>query len=120
MKTDPDAIIKKQQKDDCIEKLSDLISQKINNTTDLKKISDKIDFKKITDRINLKKIADKIDLKNNEKSEPSYKTDYEYYIKNPKILMSLTPKIRINKLNYKMLLIKLIRMNKLLNNIKNL
>ena len=81
MKTDPDAIIKKQQKDDYIEKLSDLISQNINNTTDLKKISDKIDFKKITDRINLKEIADKIDLKNDEKSEPSYKTDYGYYIK---------------------------------------
>ena len=44
LKTDPDAIIKKQQKDDYIEKLSDLISQKINNTDDLKKISDKIDF----------------------------------------------------------------------------
>ena len=53
-KTDPDAIIKKQQKDDDIEKLSDLISQRINNTDEFKKISDKIDFKKITDRINLK------------------------------------------------------------------
>ena len=40
LKTDPDAIIKKQQKDDYIEKLSDLISQKINNTNDLKKNSD--------------------------------------------------------------------------------
>ena len=38
LKTDPDAIIKKQQKDDYIEKLSDLISHKINNTADLKKI----------------------------------------------------------------------------------
>ena len=47
LKTDPDAIIKKQQKDDYIEKLSDLISQKINNTDDLKKNSDKIDFKKL-------------------------------------------------------------------------
>ena len=47
LKTDPDAIIKKQQKDDYIEKLSDLISQKINNADDLKKISDKIDFKKL-------------------------------------------------------------------------
>ena len=83
MKTDPDAIIKKQQKNDYIEKLSDLISQKINNTDDLKKISDKIDFKKITDRINLKEIADKIDLKNDETSQPSYKNDYIYYIKNP-------------------------------------
>ena len=72
LKTDPDAIIKEQQKDDYIEKLSDLISQKINNTDDLKKNSDKI---------NLKEIADKIDLKNDKKSEPSYKPDYEYYIK---------------------------------------
>ena len=64
LKTDPDAIIKKQQKDDYIEKLSDLISQKINNTDDFKKIADKIDFLKITDRINLKEISDKIDLKN--------------------------------------------------------
>ena len=86
MKTDPDAIIKKQQKDDYIDKLSDLISQKINNTDDLKKISDKIDFKKITDRINLKEIADKIDLKNDETPQPSYKNDYIYYIKNPNIL----------------------------------
>ena len=46
LKTDPDEIIKKQQKDDYIEKLLDLISKKINNTDDLKKISDKIDFKK--------------------------------------------------------------------------
>ena len=34
LKIDPDAIIKKQQKDDYIEKLSDLISKKINNTDD--------------------------------------------------------------------------------------
>ena len=86
LKTDPDAIIKKQQKDDYIEKLSDLISKKINNTDDLKKIGDKIDFKKITDRINLKELGDKIELKNNEVSQPSYKTDYIYYIKNPNIL----------------------------------
>ena len=71
LKTDPDAIIKKQQKDDYIEKLSDLISQKINNADELKKISNKIDFKKITDRINLKEIADKIELKNDETSQPS-------------------------------------------------
>ena len=37
LKTDPDAIIKIQQKDDYIEKLSDLISQKINNTDGFKK-----------------------------------------------------------------------------------
>ena len=46
LETDPDAIIKKQQKDDYIEKLLDLISQKINNTDELKKTGDKIDFKK--------------------------------------------------------------------------
>ena len=81
LKTDPDAIIKKQQKNDYIEKLSDLISQKLDNADDLKKISDKIVFKKIKDRINLKEIADKIDLKNDETSQPSYKIDYIYYIK---------------------------------------
>ena len=86
LKTDPDAIIKKQQKDDYIEKLSDLISQKINNTDEIKKIGDKIEFKKITDRINLKEISDKIELKNNEVTQPSYKNDYIYYIKNPNIL----------------------------------
>ena len=86
LKTDPDAIIKKQQKDDYIEKLSDLISKKINNTDDLKKIGDKIDFKKITDRINLKELSDKIELKNNEVTQPSYKNNYVYYIKNPNIL----------------------------------
>ena len=64
LETDPDTIIKKQQKDDYIEKLSDLIPQKINNTDGLKKISGKIDFRKITDRINLKEIGDEIDLKN--------------------------------------------------------
>ena len=37
LRTDPDAIIKKQEKDDYIEKLSDLISQKTNNTDGLKK-----------------------------------------------------------------------------------
>ena len=86
LKTDPDAIIKKQQKDDYIEKLSDLISKKINNADDLKKIFNKIDFKDFTDRINLKKVADKIELKNNEVTQPSYKNDYVYYIKNPNIL----------------------------------
>ena len=96
MKTDPDAIIKQQQKDDYIEKLSDLISQKVNNTTEFKKIADKIYFKKITDEINLKEISDKIDLENDEKSEPSYKTDCEYYIKNPHILADKIVKIYIN------------------------
>ena len=63
-----------------------MISQKINNTDELKKISNKIDFKNITDRINLSKVADRIDLKNKETSQPSYKNDYTYYIKNPNIL----------------------------------
>ena len=84
LETDPDTIIKKQQKDDYIEKLSDLISQK--SLLQMKEIGDKIDLKKITDRINLKEISDKIELKNNEVSQPSYKNDYEYYIKNPNIL----------------------------------
>ena len=101
LKTNPDAIIKKQQKDDYVEKLSDLISEKINNTDDLKKISDKIDFKKITDRINLKEIADKIDLKNDETSQPSYKNDYIYYIKDPNILADKIVEIYDNNLNAK-------------------
>ena len=83
LKTDPDAIIKKQQKDDYIEKSSDLIS------------------KKITDKINLKEISDEIDLKNNEKSEPSYKDDYMYYIKNPNILADKIVEIYDNNLNAK-------------------
>ena len=101
LKTDPDAIIKKQQKDDYIEKLSDLISQKINNTDEFKKISDKIDLKKVTDRINLKEIADKIELKNDEISQPSYKNDYLYYIKNPNILADKIVEIYDNNPNAK-------------------
>ena len=77
LKTDPDAIIKKQEKDDYIEKLSDLISQKINNVDELKKISNKIDFKDF---------ANKIELKNDETSQASYKNDYTHYIENPNIL----------------------------------
>ena len=46
LKTDPDFIIKKQQKDDYIEKLSDLISKKINNTDDLKKFLIRLNLKK--------------------------------------------------------------------------
>ena len=101
LKTDPDTIIKKQQKDDYFEKLSDLISQKINNTDELKKIGDKIEFKKITDKINLKEISDKIDLKNEETSLPSYKNDYVYYIKNPNILADKIVEIYDNNLNAK-------------------
>ena len=37
LKTAPDAIIRKQQKDEDIEKISDLISQKINNVDALRK-----------------------------------------------------------------------------------
>ena len=51
LKTDPDAIIKKQQKDDYIEKLSDLISQKINNTDDLKKFLIRLILKKLLIRL---------------------------------------------------------------------
>ena len=47
LKTDPDTIIKKQQKDDYIEKLSDLISQKINNTDELKKCLIRLILKKL-------------------------------------------------------------------------
>ena len=83
LETDPDTIIKKQQKDDYIEKLNDLISQKINNTDDLKKISDKID------------------LKNDETSQPSYKNDYIYYIKNANILADKIVEIYHHNLNAK-------------------
>ena len=76
-----------------------MISQKINNTDD--KNSDKIDFKKITDKINLKEISDKIELKNDETSQPSYKTDYIYYIKNPNVLADKIVEIYDNNPNAK-------------------
>ena len=101
LKTDPDAIIKKQEKYDYIEKLSELISQKINNNDDLKKFSDRIDFKNITDKINLQEISDKIDLKNDETSQPSYKSDYEHYIKNQHILADKIVEIYNNNPNAK-------------------
>ena len=101
LKTDPDTIIKKLEKDDYIEKLSDLISQKINNVDDLKKISHKMDFKDFTDRINLKKISDKIDLKNKETSQPSYKNNYIYYVRNPNILADKIVEIYDNNPNAK-------------------
>ena len=47
LETDPDAIIKRQQKDDYIEKLSELISKKFNNTDDLKKTLIRLIFKKL-------------------------------------------------------------------------
>ena len=101
MKTDPDFIIKKKQKDYYIEKLSDLISQKINNLDEFKKTGDKIDLKKTTDKINLIEISGRIDLKNDEKSEPSYKDDYMYYIKNPNILADKIVEIYDNNPNVK-------------------
>ena len=101
LKTDPDTVIKKQEKDDYIEKLSDLISQEINNTDDLKKISNKIDLNRFTDKLDLKEIADKIELKNNEISQPSYKNDYIYYVRNPNILADKIVEIYNNNPNAK-------------------
>ena len=86
LKTDPDAIIRKQQKNEDIEKISDLISQKINNVDALKKIADEIKNRKIVDRFALKDLSDKINLKNKETQQPSYKYDYTHFIKNPNIL----------------------------------
>ena len=134
LKTDPVAIIKKQQKDDHIEKLSNLISQKINNVDELKKISNKIDFKDFTDRINLKKTVDKIELKNDETSQPSYKNDYTHYIKNPNILADkiveiydanpnakvYTPTNKENDVKLQNVVNKINKDKKLVNNIKNL
>ena len=101
LKTDPDAIIKKQQKNEDIEKLSDLIYQKINNADALKKIADKIEYKKLTDRFILKDLSDKIDLKNKETSKPSFKTDYTHFIKNPNILADKIVEIYDNNPNAK-------------------
>ena len=64
-------------------------------------MSNKIDSKKITDIINLKKVADKIELKNDETSQPSYKADYIYYIKNPNILADKIVEIYDNNPNAK-------------------
>ena len=44
----------------------------------------------------MKEISDKIDLKNDETLQPSYKTFYEYYIKNPKILADKIVETYIN------------------------
>ena len=76
-----------------------MISKKINNVDELKKISNKIDFKDFADRINLKKVADKIELKNDETSQPSYKNDYTFYIKNPNILADKIVEIYDNNPN---------------------
>ena len=101
LKTDPDAIIKKQQKDDYIEKIADLISQKINDADSLKRISDEIKNRKIVDRFALKDLSNKILLKNDETSQPSYKNDYTYYIKNPNILVDKIVEIYDNNPNAK-------------------
>ena len=76
LKTDPDAIIKKQQKDEYIEKLSDIISEKINVGKDI------IDIKKI-----------------GYKSKPHFKNDYIHYIKNPNILADMIVEIYSNNPN---------------------
>ena len=47
LKTDPDAIIKKQQKDDYIEKLSDMISQKLIIQMNFKKFLIRLILKKL-------------------------------------------------------------------------
>ena len=86
LKTDPDAIIRKEEKNEDIEKISDSIYQKINNADALKNIADEIKNRKIVDRFALKDLSDKIDLKNDQTSKPSYKFDYQYFIKNPHIL----------------------------------
>ena len=76
LKTDPDAIIKKQQKDEYIEKLSDIISEKINDGKDM------IDIKKI-----------------GYKTKPHSKNDYIHYIKNPNILADMIVEIYNNNPN---------------------
>ena len=96
-----------------------MISKRINNTDELKKISNKIDFKKITDRINLKEIADRIKLKNDETSQPSYKNDYIYYIKNPNILADKIVEIYDNNLDAKVYNPKNKNNNVILQNVVN-
>ena len=86
LKSDPDEIIRKEEKNEDIEKISDLISQKINNVDALKKISDEIKNRKIVDKFAMMDLSNKIDLKNKETQRPSYKYDYTYFIKNPNIL----------------------------------
>ena len=101
LKTDPDEIIRKEEKNEDIEKISDLISQKINNVDALKKIADEIKNKKIVDRFALKGLSDKIQLKNDQTSKPSYKFDYTYFIKNPNILADKIVEIYDNNPNSK-------------------
>ena len=99
LETDPDTIIKKQQKNEDIEKISDLISQKINNVDALKKIANEIKNRKIVDRFALKDLSDKIEIKNDQTSKPSYKLDYTYFIKNPNILADKIVEIYDNNPN---------------------
>ena len=101
LKTNVDAIIRKEEKNEDIEKISDLISQKINNVDALKKIADEIKNKKIVDRFALKGLSDKIELKNDQTSKPSYKFDYTYFIKNPNILADKIVEIYDNNPNSK-------------------
>ena len=70
LKTDPDAIIKKQKKEEYIEKLFDIISEKINDGKDT------IDIKKLVIKQNL-----------------ILKNDYIHYIKNPNILADIIVEI---------------------------
>ena len=86
LKSDPDEIIRKEEKNEDIERISDLISQKINNVDALKKIADEIKNRKIVDKFAMMDLSNKIDLKNKETQRPSYKYDYTYFIKNPNIL----------------------------------
>ena len=101
LKTDPDTIIRKEEKNEDIEKISDLISQKINNADALKKIADEIKNRKIVDRFALKGLSDKIQLKNDQTSKPSYKFDYTHFIKNPNILADKIVEIYDNNPNSK-------------------
>ena len=78
-----------------------MISKKINNVDALKKIADEIKNKKIVDRFALKVLSDKIELKNDETSQPSYKNNYTYYIKNPNILADKIVEIYDNNPNAK-------------------
>ena len=99
LKSDPDEIIRKQQKNEDIEKISDLISQKINNVDALKKIADEIKNRKIVDKFAMMDLSNKIDLKNKETQRPSYKYDYTYFIKNPNILADKIVEIYDNNPN---------------------
>ena len=75
LKNDPDNIIKQQQKDDYIEKLSGIISEKINDRK-------KIDEIKIVDKI-----------------KASFKNYFVYYIENPNIIADIIVEIYNNNPN---------------------